>query len=193
MSVSSFCSHSELAPSPGEEARAQDMQRGQNKAAFENSRLPQTTTEASVTPAENLTGLPSKANVRRRNAIETHLGSSHGNDENMKNTLKHFYHPGVQTESRNIRINTHVCQRRLYLVYVQHYRTSHSLRHDAAPPNNSPVCSLEQVISADQAWFKSLNSLMRLINAQKHIFIISPACNIKNQGLILHLASLTAA
>lgn len=131
----------------------------------------------------------SKVYLRRRNAIKIHLGSSHGNDENMKNTLKYFYRPGVQTESRNIRINTLVFQRQFYLVYVKHYRTSHSLCQYAAPPNNSPVCSHEQVISADQAWFKSFHSPMRLINAQKHIFFISPACNIKNQGLILHLAT----
>lgn len=53
--------------------------------------------------AENLTRFPSKVYLRRRNAIEIHLGSSHGKDENMKNALKYFYHPGVQTESRNIR------------------------------------------------------------------------------------------
>lgn len=131
----------------------------------------QTRTEASVMLAGNLTQFPSKVYLRRRNAIKIHLGSSHGNDENMKNTLKYFYHPGVQTESRNIRINTLVSQRQFYLVYVKHYRTSHSLCQYAAPPN-------EQVISTDHAWFKSFNSLMRLINAQKHIFIISPACNI---------------
>lgn len=139
----------------------------------------QTRTEASVMLAGNLTRFPSKVYLRRRNAIKIHLGSSHGKDENMKNTLKYFYHPGVQTESRNIRINTLVCQRQFYLVYVKHYRTSHSLCLYAAPPNNSPVCSHEEDISADQTWFISFNSLMRIINAQKHIFIISPACNLK--------------
>lgn len=149
----------------------------------------QTRTEASVMLAETLTRFPSKVYLRRRNAIKIHLGSSHGKDENMKNTLKYFYHPGVQTQSRNIRINTLVCQRQFYLVYVKHYRTSHSLCQYAAPPSNSPGRSHERVISAGRAWFKSFNSLVRLINAQKHVFIISPACNIKNQSLILHLAT----
>lgn len=81
--------------------------------------------------------------------IKIHLGSSHGKDENMKNTLKYFYHPGVQTENQNIRINTLVCQRLFYLVYVTEHGIPSANTPNNNTPNNSPVCSHERVISAD--------------------------------------------